>query len=259
MSSHPPPHPPVQFTDLGDDCHHLVHCIIAKIMRRGVRRLAVRRDLQFDAPLVPAVDLHAGRLADDDEVRAHCFRSCLEGDDGALDGGNRHSAHRAGFAGLGQQRGQHAAAAEAGPPPLSARGRADRRERHPASGGGIARRPPRPGQRPRPRPHLPDPAGLVPAPARAAAGRGDDAHGHAEGDAEGEPIVAEARADVVVRPAAPLESRSRLLTLEAGETVVVEGVQKVRTGVRVAPTQAAAEGAAQPKAPPPAPAKSGKE
>lgn len=46
--------------------------------------------------------------------------------------------------------------------------------------------------------------------------------------------------------------------LNPGERVVVEGVQKVKTGVRVAPTQAAAEGEAKPAVPPPAPAKSGK-
>jgi len=47
--------------------------------------------------------------------------------------------------------------------------------------------------------------------------------------------------------------------LKPGERVVVEGVQKVKTGARVVPTQAAAEGEAKPATPPPAPAKGGKE
>ncbi|MCJ7831498.1 MAG: efflux transporter periplasmic adaptor subunit, partial [Dehalococcoidia bacterium] len=47
--------------------------------------------------------------------------------------------------------------------------------------------------------------------------------------------------------------------LKPGETVVVEGVQKVKTGSRVAPTPFVPEGAGKPTAPPaaapPAPAK----
>jgi membrane fusion protein (multidrug efflux system) len=43
--------------------------------------------------------------------------------------------------------------------------------------------------------------------------------------------------------------------LNPGETIVAEGVQKVKSGVRVRPTPLAAEGAAKPAAPPAAPAK----
>jgi len=43
--------------------------------------------------------------------------------------------------------------------------------------------------------------------------------------------------------------------LKPGETIVAEGVQKVRSGVRVHATPLAAEGAAKPAAPPAAPAK----
>jgi len=46
--------------------------------------------------------------------------------------------------------------------------------------------------------------------------------------------------------------------LNPGESVVTEGVQKVRTGVRVRPTPLAAEGAAMPAVPPAAPAEDGK-
>jgi len=43
--------------------------------------------------------------------------------------------------------------------------------------------------------------------------------------------------------------------LKPGETIVAEGVQKVKSGVRVQATPLAPEGAAKPAAPPPAPAK----
>jgi membrane fusion protein, multidrug efflux system len=46
--------------------------------------------------------------------------------------------------------------------------------------------------------------------------------------------------------------------LNPGETIVAEGVQKVRSGVRVRATPLAPEGAARPAAPPAAPAKGGK-
>jgi membrane fusion protein (multidrug efflux system) len=68
---------------------------------------------------------------------------------------------------------------------------------------------------------------------------------------------------VELRPVTPAERVGSLWVidkgLKPGERVVVEGVQKVKTGVRVAPTQAAAEGAAPPATPPPAPAKGRKE
>jgi membrane fusion protein (multidrug efflux system) len=63
---------------------------------------------------------------------------------------------------------------------------------------------------------------------------------------------------VDLRPVKPAERVGSLWVLDngvkPGETVVVEGVQKVKTGVRVAPTRAAAEGEAKP-ASPPAPAR----
>jgi membrane fusion protein (multidrug efflux system) len=80
-------------------------------------------------------------------------------------------------------------------------------------------------------------------------------------EVQGKFLVAVVGADntVELRPVTPAERVGSLWVIDKGvkpgEMVVVEGVQKVRTGVRVAPTQAAAEGEAKPKAPPPAPAK----
>lgn len=79
-------------------------------------------------------------------------------------------------------------------------------------------------------------------------------------EVQGKFLVAVVGSDnaVELRPVAPAERVGSLWVidkgLKPGETVVVEGVQKVRTGVRVAPTQAAAEGEAKPPTPPPAPA-----
>ena len=84
-------------------------------------------------------------------------------------------------------------------------------------------------------------------------------------EVQGKFLVAVVGSDNVVelRPVTPAERVGSLWVIDKGvkpgETVVVEGVQKVRTGVRVAPTQAAAEGGAKPATPPPAPAKGGKE
>jgi membrane fusion protein (multidrug efflux system) len=84
-------------------------------------------------------------------------------------------------------------------------------------------------------------------------------------EVQGKFLVAVVGADnaVELRPVTPAERVDTLWVidkgLKPGETVVVEGVQKVRTGVRVAPTQAAAQGEAKPATPPPAPAKGGKE
>jgi len=84
-------------------------------------------------------------------------------------------------------------------------------------------------------------------------------------EVQGKFLVAVVGSDNVVelRPVTPAERVGSLWVIDKGvkpgETVVVEGVQKVRTGVRVAPTQAAAEGEAKPATPPPAPAKGGKE
>jgi len=64
---------------------------------------------------------------------------------------------------------------------------------------------------------------------------------------------------VELRPVVPAERVGSLWVidkgLKPGERVVVEGVQKVKTGVRVNPTQAAAEGEAKPTTAPPSPAK----
>ena len=84
-------------------------------------------------------------------------------------------------------------------------------------------------------------------------------------EVQGKFLVAVVGGDNVVelRPVTPAERVGFLWVidkgLKPGETVVVEGVQKVRTGVRVAPTQAAAEGGAKPATPPRVPAKGGKE
>jgi len=84
-------------------------------------------------------------------------------------------------------------------------------------------------------------------------------------EVQGKFLVAVVGGDNVVelRPVTPAERVGSLWVidkgLKPGETVVVEGVQKVKTGVRVAPTEAAAEGGAKPATPPPAPAKGGKE
>lgn len=68
---------------------------------------------------------------------------------------------------------------------------------------------------------------------------------------------------VELRPVTPAERVGSLWLVDKGmkpgERVVVEGVQKVRTGVRVVPTQTAAESAAPAKAASPAPPKGGKE
>jgi membrane fusion protein, multidrug efflux system len=80
-------------------------------------------------------------------------------------------------------------------------------------------------------------------------------------EVQGKFLVAVVGSDnaVELRPVVPAERVGSLWVidkgLKPGERVVVEGVQKVKTGVRVAPTQAAAEGEAKPATPPPAPAK----
>ena len=68
MIAHTEAHPTIQLADLRDDRHHLVHGIVAQVMRRRVRRPAAGGDLQLDASLVTTIDLHLGRLADDDEI-----------------------------------------------------------------------------------------------------------------------------------------------------------------------------------------------
>jgi len=84
-------------------------------------------------------------------------------------------------------------------------------------------------------------------------------------EVQGKFLVAVVGADnaVELRPVTPAERVGSLWVidkgLKPGERVVVEGVQKVKTGARVVPTQAAAEGEAKPATPPPAPAKGGKE
>jgi len=78
---------------------------------------------------------------------------------------------------------------------------------------------------------------------------------------QGKFLVAVVGADntVEIRTVMPAERIGSLWLidkgLKPGETIVVEGVQKVKTGVRVHATPLAAEGAAKPAAPPPAPAK----
>ena len=80
-------------------------------------------------------------------------------------------------------------------------------------------------------------------------------------EVQGKFLVAVVGSDnaVELRPVTPAQRVGSLWVidqgLKPGERVVVEGVQKVKTGVRVAPTQAAAEGEAKPATPPPAPAK----
>ena len=80
-------------------------------------------------------------------------------------------------------------------------------------------------------------------------------------EVQGKFLVAVVGSDnaVELRPVTPAERVGSLWVidkgLKPGERVVVEGVQKVKTGVRVAPTQAAAEGTAPAAPPPPAPAK----
>jgi len=80
-------------------------------------------------------------------------------------------------------------------------------------------------------------------------------------EVQGKFLVAVVGSDnaVELRPVTPAERVGALWVIDKGvkpgETVVVEGVQKVKTGVRVAPTQAAAEGEATPATAPPSPAK----
>ena len=80
-------------------------------------------------------------------------------------------------------------------------------------------------------------------------------------EVQGKFLVAVVGADnaVELRPVVPAERVGSLWVIDKGvnpgERVVVEGVQKVKTGVRVNPTQAAAEGEAIPTTAPPSPAK----
>jgi membrane fusion protein (multidrug efflux system) len=80
-------------------------------------------------------------------------------------------------------------------------------------------------------------------------------------EVQGKFLVAVVGSDnaVELRPITPAERVGSLWVIDKGvkpgERVVVEGVQKVKTGVRVAPTQATAEGETKPSTPPPAPAK----
>ena len=80
-------------------------------------------------------------------------------------------------------------------------------------------------------------------------------------EVQGKFLVAVVGADnaVELRPVTPAERVGSLWVIDKGvnpgERVVVEGVQKVKTGVRVNPTQAAAEGEAKPATAPPSPAK----
>ena len=83
-------------------------------------------------------------------------------------------------------------------------------------------------------------------------------------EVQGKFLVAVVGADntVELRQVMPAERVGSLWVidkgLKPGERVVVEGVQKVKTGARVVPTQPAAEGEAKPATPPPAPAQGGK-
>jgi len=83
-------------------------------------------------------------------------------------------------------------------------------------------------------------------------------------EVQGKFLVAVVGADnaVELRPVTPAERVGSLWVidkgLKPGERVVVEGVQKVKTGARVVPTQPAAEGEAKPATPPPPPAQGGK-
>jgi len=80
-------------------------------------------------------------------------------------------------------------------------------------------------------------------------------------EVQGKFLVAVVGADnaVELRPVTPAERVGSLWVIDKGvkpgERVVVEGVQKVKTGARVNPTKAAAEGEAKPAPPQPAPAK----
>jgi membrane fusion protein (multidrug efflux system) len=80
-------------------------------------------------------------------------------------------------------------------------------------------------------------------------------------EVQGKFLVAVVGSDntVELRPVTPAERVGSLWVIDKGvkpgERVVVEGVQKVKTGVRVAATQAAAEGEAKPSTAPPSPAK----
>ena len=80
-------------------------------------------------------------------------------------------------------------------------------------------------------------------------------------EVQGKFLVAVVGADnaVELRPVTPAERVGTLWVIDKGvnpgERVVVEGVQKVKTGARVNATQAAAEGEATPATAPPSPAK----
>jgi len=78
-------------------------------------------------------------------------------------------------------------------------------------------------------------------------------------EVQGKFLVAVVGSDnaVELRPVTPAERVGALWVidkgLKPGDRVVVEGVQKVKTGVRVNATQAAAEGEATPATAPPSP------
>jgi len=80
-------------------------------------------------------------------------------------------------------------------------------------------------------------------------------------EVQGKFLVAVVGSDnaVELRPVTPAERVGTLWVIDKGvnpgERVVVEGVQKVKTGIRVNATQAAAEGQATPATAPPSPAK----
>jgi len=80
-------------------------------------------------------------------------------------------------------------------------------------------------------------------------------------EVQGKFLVAVVGSDnaVELRPVTPAERVGTLWVIDKGvnpgERVVVEGVQKVKTGARVNATQAAAEGEATPATAPPSPAK----
>ena len=59
----------VELLDAGDNRQHFVNRIVPKLVRGGVNRAPLGDHFQFHSPLVAAVHVHLGRLADDNEVR----------------------------------------------------------------------------------------------------------------------------------------------------------------------------------------------
>ncbi len=63
----------VELLDSGHNRHHFVNRIVPELVGSGVNRAPLGDHFQFHPPLVAAVHIHLGWLADDDIVRAEAL------------------------------------------------------------------------------------------------------------------------------------------------------------------------------------------